>query len=159
MAAPGEWHPECYRDLPCLLARPIRLNDGPGSWAFVSTDTRAARRLADPPHGRSKGGCTVFGALALTLLGLAPAAADDPARELLPPVRVLAAGKPIDTAVGHAAPLYADFDGDGVKDLLVGQFGNGILWVYRNVGTNERPRFAAGVQFKDGKKDGRVPTG
>jgi hypothetical protein len=95
----------------------------------------------------------------LTLLGLAPAAPGDPARELLPPVRVHAAGKAIDTDVGHAAPLYVDFDGDGVKDLLVGQFGDGILWVYRNVGTNENPKFAAGVKFKDGKKDGRVPTG
>jgi hypothetical protein len=53
----------------------------------------------------------------------------------------------------------ADFDGDGVKDLLVGQFGDGILWVYRNVGTNAAPKLAAGVKFKEGKEDGRVPTG
>ncbi len=75
------------------------------------------------------------------------------------PVRLEAAGKPIDTAVGHAAPLVVDFDGDGVNDLLVGQFGDGILWVYKNVGTNKQPKYAAGVQFKDGTKDGRVPTG
>ena len=75
------------------------------------------------------------------------------------PVRLEAAGKPIDTAVGHAAPLVVDFDCDGVKDLLVGQFGDGILWVYKNVGTDKEPKYAAGVQFKEGKKDGRVPTG
>lgn len=88
-----------------------------------------------------------------------PAPAPDPARELLPPARLLAAGKPIDTDVGHAAPAVADFDGDGVKDLLVGQFGDGILWVYRNLGTDVEPRYAQGVKFKDGGKDGRVPTG
>jgi hypothetical protein len=79
--------------------------------------------------------------------------------ELLPPVRLEAAGKPIDTHIGHAAPFVGDFDGDGVRDLLVGQFGDGILWIYRNQGTNAAPRLAAGVKFKDGKEDGRVPTG
>ena len=39
------------------------------------------------------------------------------------------------------------------------QFGEGLLWVYRNVGTNSQPKLAAGVKFKDGKADGRVPTG
>lgn len=95
--------------------------------------------------------------LVLVLAGLAPGA--DRPSELLPPVRLEAAGKPIDTAVGHAAPFVGDFDGDGVKDLLVGQFGDGILWVYKNVGTNARPKLAAGLQFKGGSKEGRVPTG
>ena len=101
----------------------------------------------------------MVGLLVLAFGGLLPPAADGPATEFLPPVRLEAAGKPIDTAVGHAAPFVADFDGDGVKDLLVGQFGDGILLVYRNVGSNEHPRFAAGVKFKGGGKDGRVPTG
>jgi hypothetical protein len=90
---------------------------------------------------------------------LGTAFADEPAQEFLPPVRLEAAGKPIDTEVGHAAPFVADFDGDGVKDLLVGQFGGGVLWFYRNMGTNDQPKLAAGVKFKDGKKDGIVPTG
>jgi hypothetical protein len=100
----------------------------------------------------------MLGSLVLAFFGVA-LPADDPAKELLPPVRLEAAGKPIDTAIGHAAPYVCDFDGDGVRDLLVGQFGDGILWIYKNVGTNAHPRFAAGVKFKDGNKDGRVPTG
>jgi hypothetical protein len=97
------------------------------------------------------------GSLLMVMLGLTPSA--DPAAELLPPVRLEAAGKPIDTEVGHAAPFVGDFDGDGVRDLLVGQFGGGVLWVYRNEGTNDRPKLAAGVKFKDGKKGGCVPAG
>jgi hypothetical protein len=98
-----------------------------------------------------------FGPLMFGLLSVAPAA--DPAQELKPPVRLKAAGKPIDTTVGHAAPFVGDIDGDGVNDLLVGQFGDGILWIYRNEGSNSRPKLVAGVKFKGGKKDGRVPTG
>jgi hypothetical protein len=79
--------------------------------------------------------------------------------ELAPPVRIEAAGQPIDTSVGHAAPFVGDFDGDGVKDLLVGQFGDGVLWIYRNEGSNASPRLAAGVKFKQGAKEGQVPTG
>ena len=37
----------------------------------------------------------------------------------------------------------ADFDGDGLKDLLVGQFGHGKLRIYRNSGTTTK------TQFKD----------
>src|SRR5262249_8766196 len=104
------------------------------------------------------GGSIMSIPLVLMLIGLAPPAADK-SPELLPPVRLEAAGKPIDTAIGHAAPFVADFEGDGVKDLLVGQFGDGILWIYRNEGTNAAPKLAAGVKFKEGKADGRVPTG
>ena len=96
--------------------------------------------------------------LAVLVLGL-PGPAGETARDLAPPVRLEAAGKVIDTEVGHAAPCVGDFDGDGVPDLLVGQFGEGILWVYRNEGTAAKPKLAAGKQFMEGKKDYRVPTG
>jgi hypothetical protein len=98
----------------------------------------------------------MLGSLLLTLAGMA---ADGPSRELAPPVRVEAAGQAIDTEVGHAGPFFGDFDGDGVADLLVGQFGEGILRIYRNEAKSGAPKLAAGVKFKDGKEEGRVPTG
>lgn len=98
-------------------------------------------------------------AIVMTLMGVAPAGASEAARELEPPVRIEAAGKPIDTDVGHAAPFVGDFDGDGKADLLVGQFGEGLLWIYRNEGTSAQPRLAAGAKFQEGRDDGRVPTG
>ena len=81
------------------------------------------------------------------------------AGELRTPIKLTAAGKPIDTDVGHAAPFVCDFDGDGINDLLVGQFGGGNLWIYRNEGTNSQPKLAAGKKFKEGKEDGCVPAG
>jgi hypothetical protein len=96
-------------------------------------------------------------AFIIAVMSAAPAG--DVARELAAPVRIEAAGKPIDTDIGHAAPFVGDFDGDRIPDLLVGQFGDGILWIYRNEGTADNVRLAAGVKFKDGADDGRVPTG
>lgn len=98
-------------------------------------------------------------AFILMLAGLAADPVEGLSPELSPPVRLQAEGKFIDTDVGHAAPYVGDFDGDGVNDLLVGQFGNGILWIYRNEGTNAQPKLAAGKQFQDGAENGRVPAG
>lgn len=96
--------------------------------------------------------------LLVGLMAVAAAAGESATEEFLIPVRIEAGGKPIDTDVGHAAPYVGDFDGDGVQDLLVGQFGDGILWIFRNEGTNAKPKLAAGVKFKEGSPDGRVPT-
>jgi hypothetical protein len=81
------------------------------------------------------------------------------ANEFMLPFRVEAAGKPIDVDIGHAAPLVVDFDGDGVKDLLVGQFGEGKLRIYRNEGTAAAPKFGAFAWFKAGGAEGKVPAG
>lgn len=79
-----------------------------------------------------------------------------------PPVRIEAADGPIDVVVGHAAPLLFDFDEDGRRDLLVGEFGGGSfpgerlpehlregghysegkLRIYRNIGTASKPAYA-----------------
>ena len=97
-----------------------------------------------------------------TLLGVALALAlpaQAPAPELRPPVRIEAAGKPIDVDVGHTAPFFEDIDGDGLPDLLVGQFGDGKLRVYKNAGTRKAPRFEKFHYLQAGGKDASVPSG
>ena len=99
-------------------------------------------------HGRA-------GAVAL----VAAAAAVGQGAGLKAPFRVEADGKPIDVEVGHAAPWLHDMDGDGVRDLLVGQFGEGKLRLYRNHGTATAPKFKdfAFVQSEGGPAT--VPAG
>jgi hypothetical protein len=54
------------------------------------------------------------------------------------PERILAEGKQIKIREGDAAPVVADWDGDGRVDLLVGTEAGSVFW-YRNVGTAQRP--------------------
>jgi len=80
--------------------------------------------------------------------------------ELEPPMNVQAGGKPIDVeGVGYAAPFYSDFDGDGIHDLLVGEFFQGRMRIYPNKGTNAEPKFDEYVFFQTSAGAGRVPTG
>ena len=68
------------------------------------------------------------------------------AAEFQPPVRLEADGGPVRVeSPGYAAPCWADIDGDGRKDLLVGQFRGGKIRVYRNLGDG---KLAAGEWLK-----------
>jgi FG-GAP-like repeat len=54
--------------------------------------------------------------------------------EFQPPMRLTAGGVPVRAqSPGYAAPCWADVDGDGKKDLLVGEYSGGIR-VYKNLG-------------------------
>ncbi len=94
-----------------------------------------------------------LGALAATL------AASLAAQQFATPFRIEADGKPIDVDVGHAAPYVTDFDGDGLRDLLVGQFGHGRCRIYKNIGTNDKPAFGAHTWFEAGGSVAEVAAG
>jgi hypothetical protein len=96
-------------------------------------------------------------AAACAAAGAAALAAEGGIR-LATPVEVLAGGAPIDPEVGHATPNLVDWDGDGKRDLLVGQFGGGRLRVYLNSGTDADPKFRDFRFAKAGGKDASVPV-
>ena len=77
------------------------------------------------------------------------------AAEFQPPVLLKADGKAVRVeSPGYAAPCWADIDGDGKKDLLVGQFNQGKIKVYKNLGD---VRLAAGSWLQAGGKVAEVP--
>ena len=57
------------------------------------------------------------------------------------PRRLEAGGKPIKVS-GDAAPVVADWDGDGRPDLIVGAEDGSVVW-YRNAGTAKEPKLEA----------------
>ena len=82
------------------------------------------------------------------------------APQLEQPFLVMAGDQPVLTEKhGLAAPALWDWDGDGKRDLLVGEFetnsgenfpmgaDGSTMRVYRNVGTDANPKFAAGFQW------------
>jgi len=54
-----------------------------------------------------------------------------------------AGGSPVKVE-GDSGPVIADWDGDGLPDLLVGS-GDGSVWWYRNAGKKGAPEYAAGA--------------
>jgi hypothetical protein len=72
-----------------------------------------------------------------------------------PPIRLKADGLPVRVeSPGYAAPCWADIDGDGKKDLLVGQFSKGKIRVYKNLGDG---KLAAGDWLKADGTVAEVP--
>jgi len=92
--------------------------------------------------------------LACMLAGAEPGPTD-----LAAPVRLMAGGQPINVDIGHAAPFVADLNGDGSRVLLVGQFGEGKLRLYPNVGSKKEPKFEKFEWLKVDGKAATVPTG
>jgi hypothetical protein len=79
---------------------------------------------------------------------------------LLPPVHIHAGAGPLDVERdGHAAPFVGDFFEDGTMCLLVGQYHEGRLRIYRNGGTRTKPKFDKYTWFEAGGKIASVPVG
>jgi hypothetical protein len=55
---------------------------------------------------------------------------------------------------GYACPCLYDVDGDGKKDLIVGQFAGGKMKVYRNLGDG---KFAEGKWLQAAGNDAEIP--
>lgn len=75
------------------------------------------------------------------------------------PFRIEADGEPIAVeSPGYACPTFADVDGDGVPDLVVGQFRGGNMMFYKNLASlGETPKFAAGEWLKTEEARAMVP--
>ena len=98
-------------------------------------------------------------ALLLATAGLLLAESGAPADTLGTPAKLTVGGKPIEVDSGHGDPFVCDWDGDGLPDLLVGQFGSGRLLIYRNIGTRKEPRLGEPTPFRAGGAEGTVPSG
>jgi hypothetical protein len=74
------------------------------------------------------------------------------------PMRLSTADGVIDSGPswGHSGPWVEDVDGDGRRDLVVGDF-SGLFRFYRNEGTNTAPRYAIAVNLQAAGADAKVP--
>lgn len=91
----------------------------------------------------------------LTALLLGGSTATGSAAEFDPPIRLKAGDAAVRVETpGYAAPCWADLDGDGKKELLVGQFNQGKIRVYKHLGSQ---KFAAGDWLKAEGKVAEVP--
>jgi hypothetical protein len=82
-----------------------------------------------------------------------------PSIKLDTPFLATAGGKPIKVDIGHSAPILADFNDDKLPDLLVGQFGEGKLRIYKNVGTRTQPKFDKFEWFQAGGTVAKADAG
>jgi hypothetical protein len=96
-------------------------------------------------------------ALVSALLATEGAAQSDPV--LSAPQRLKAGEEWIDTGkeIAHAGPQLHDVDGDGLQDLVVGNFA-GHFQVYRNVGTRTAPAFESRGRLKAAGVEAKVPN-
>jgi hypothetical protein len=93
--------------------------------------------------------------LLLSALLLGGGAAFCRAADFEPPVRLKAGDAAIRVeSPGYAAPCWADLNGDGKTQLLVGQFNQGKIRVFKHLGAE---KFAAGDWLQAEGKVAEVP--
>ncbi len=75
--------------------------------------------------------------------------------QLAPPIKATINDKPLRIeSPGYAAPCFADIDGDGKKELLVGQYKDGKIQIFPHLGGN---KFASGKWLKADDKIIKIP--
>ena len=96
---------------------------------------------------------TALAALGFVLLGYTAFAA------MQEGVRLEADGEVIDVEIGHLVPYATDWNADGKKDLIVGQFSGGRIRLYLNQGTDKAPLFKTFTYLSAGGQEIRLPAG
>ncbi len=74
-------------------------------------------------------------------------------------VRLEANGEVIDVEIGHLVPCVTDWNRDGKKDLIAGQFSGGRIRLYVNQGTDSAPLFKDFSYLPAGGEEIRLPAG
>jgi hypothetical protein len=106
----------------------------------------------------------ILGIVFLFSSGTAPASgsAGEPGNDLpeLAAGQLVKAGdNPIEVDIGHLVPCLVDWNNDGLKDLVVGQFKGGKIRLYLNRGTAGNPLFGEFEYLKAGGKEISLPAG
>lgn len=66
---------------------------------------------------------------------------------------------PINLEVGYAAPVVTDWNGDGKKDLIVGQFRSAKIRLYTNLSSDDDPKFESFEYLKAGGEEIKLTAG
>jgi hypothetical protein len=74
-------------------------------------------------------------------------------------VKIAAGDVPIDVRVGHLVPCTVDWNNDGKKDLVIGQFSGGSIRLYLNGGTDTEPVFEDFALLEAGGKPIKLDAG
>jgi hypothetical protein len=61
--------------------------------------------------------------------------------------------------IGHLVPYISDWNNDGKKDMVMGQFMSGAITLFENIGTDEAPVLGEGKPLLAGDKPIKLDAG